>query len=86
LLQGRKLRHRDAIRESGTALVEVDQPGEAREPPQEASEVRALPQQIEMIRPAPDQDHVVRLVTEHLIGQMHVAVSRRSDLRYVGHG
>jgi hypothetical protein len=83
LVQGGRARR--AIRETGAALVEADQPTEAAEPLEEPRKCRPLPLEVEM-RGGPRRPHEVHgSVPADLVGDQHVAAPGVVGLRRNGH-
>ena len=76
-----QMRRVHPVGEPGAALVEVDQPREPRQPPQQPGVARVLPVHLE-VRQQPRHEHQVeRALPDHLIGDPVVAAPRVACLR-----
>ena len=84
-LQIRQLVERDRIRQTRASAIEVDQPTEGAQPPQEPREVGEVPDRLDVVHPRVDEEDVQRPSPDRLVGEMDVAVPRVPGLGTLGH-
>jgi hypothetical protein len=71
----------NAIRETGPALVEQDDPGELRQAAKEPCERRLGPGAFQVRHPPHHENEIDRSVADGLVGDVHVAAARVTGLR-----
>jgi hypothetical protein len=81
LLERRQAIRRNGVGETGAALVEQDQPGEAREALEDVGVRRLVPHQVDVRDPARYVDQVERPFAHDLVGDVQVATLRVASLR-----
>ncbi len=81
LLEGRKRRRRDRVREARPPLVEHDQPAERRQALAKGGKRRHVPLGIEIAEPLVEQQDVGRSVAHDLVGQVELAEPGVAGLR-----
>src|SRR2546422_9128229 len=75
----------DAVRQASAALVEEDQPGERRQPLEEANDRRLLPEHFDVGHPPGHEYQIPRPLAHDLVGDVDLAALRIPRLRPAAH-